>query len=115
VETHRGSCHCGTVEFEVVTDLDQPFRCNCSFCVRRGAVLQRVPAGDFQVLTGESELTRYGARSFSDHFFCKSCGIQLFTRISAETGDSVAVNLACVDDVDVDSLEPAAFDGAKLL
>jgi len=113
--TLRGNCHCGTVEFAVVTDLDEPFQCNCSFCIRRGGVLQKVATGDFQVLTGEGELTRYGARSFSDHFFCSTCGIHLFTRISRANEEAVAVNLACVDGIDLKSLTPRLFDGAKLL
>lgn len=113
--THRGHCHCGIVEFEVSTDVREPLQCNCSFCIRRGAVLQRVPGKDFQVLTGEAELTRYGARTFSDHFFCRVCGIHVFTRISRENDESVAVNLTCVDGLDLASLSPTLFDGAKLL
>ena len=113
--THRGHCHCGIVEFDVTTDVREPFQCNCSFCIRRGAVLQKVPRKDFKVLTGESELTRYGARTFSDHYFCHVCGIHVFTRITRENEESVAVNLVCVDGLDLKSLTPTLFDGAKLL
>ena len=67
---YSGTCHCKAVKFEVETDLSDPVRCNCSFCMKRGALLQRVPVDDFSLLSGESGLTRYGERSFSDHFFC---------------------------------------------
>jgi hypothetical protein len=115
VDTHRGRCHCGNVEFEIESDIGEPFECNCSFCVRRGAVLQKVPAKRFAVLQGETDLTRYGARNFSDHFFCSTCGIHVFTRITRENEDSVAVNLACVEGLERSSLAPRLFDGAKLL
>lgn len=113
--TYSGHCHCGAVRIEVTTDLEDPFVCNCSFCVRRGATLQKVGPEAFEVVAGEGGLTRYGARDFSDHYFCERCGIHLFTRITRETESAVAVSLACLDGVDASALSPRVFDGARLL
>jgi len=115
MSTYRGRCHCGAVRIEATTSLADPFTCNCSFCARRGAVLQKVEPEHFRLTAGESELTRYGARDFSDHYFCSRCGIHVFTRITRKNETSVAVNLACLDGVDLTSLSPRVFDGAKLL
>lgn len=115
METYLGKCHCGAVSFEVDTDLTSTFRCNCSFCVRRGAVINKVPAEQFRLLAGETVLTRYGSRDFSKHFFCSRCGIQCFTRITRDDESSVAVNVGCLEDVDLETLEPRLFDGANLL
>ena len=115
MDSYSGSCHCGGVEVRASTDLSNPFVCNCSFCKRRGAVLQLVDPEHFQVTSGESEISRYGSRDFSDHFFCSRCGIHVFTRISRDSGSSVAVNLACVDSIDLAALSPRLFDGAELL
>ncbi len=112
---YAGSCHCGSVEFSFESDLDDPVWCNCSFCVRRGAVLQRVPDNQFELLKGDDCLSRYGERSFSDHYFCKICGIHAFTRSSRTDKQTVVVSLRCVDDINVDAIEPRVFDGATLL
>lgn len=115
MKTYEGSCHCGSIRFRVTTDLSDPVQCNCSFCARRGATLQKVPADRFRVIDGEEKLSKYGERDFSDHFFCNACGIHTFTRTTRGDVDAVVVNLACVTGVDVDALSPRTFDGANLL
>jgi len=115
MKTYLGKCHCGAVSFEVDTDLTSTFRCNCSFCVRRGAIVHRVPAQQFRLLSEETGLTTYGARDFSKHFFCPICGIQCFTRITRANESSVAVNVGCLPDVNPEELTPRLFDGANLL
>ena len=115
MKTYIGRCHCGSVEFQVASDLADPVRCNCSFCTRRGAVLQKVPVEQFGVITGNENLSRYGAREFSDHFFCKNCGIHTFTRSTRNNENAVVVSLACLSGVDLDSIVPRIFDGAKIL
>ena len=115
MKTHVGSCHCGAIQFRVDTDLTDPVRCNCSFCERRGALLQKIPAEQFELISGEESLSQYGARSFSDHFFCKRCGVHAFTRSSRNSEDAVVINLACLQGLDLGSLNPRVFDGANLL
>ncbi|TWO80580.1 hypothetical protein CBW56_09075 [Denitratisoma oestradiolicum] len=115
MEKHHGSCHCGAVAFEVVSDFSSPYRCNCSFCIRRGATMQRVPASNFLLLRGEDAVGLYGGRDFAKHYFCKTCGIPCFTRIYRGQESEVAVNVGCVDDVDWQALVPDLFDGAHLL
>lgn len=113
--SHEGHCHCGTVSFRFTSDLGSPFVCNCSFCKQRGAVLQRVSAADFELLTGADDLGEYGKRDFSKHHFCRRCGIQTFTRLNRGGQSSVAVNLHCVPSVDTSILQPDLFDGAHRL
>lgn len=115
MKKHHGSCHCGAVAFEVVSDFSSTYRCNCSFCIRRGAIMQRVPVGNFLLHRGQDALSVYGGRDFAKHCFCKTCGIQCFTRIYRTQESEVAVNVGCVDDVDLPALVPVLFDGAHLL
>ena len=35
---HKGSCHCGRVEFEVNGELNSGVICDCSLCKRKGAI-----------------------------------------------------------------------------
>jgi hypothetical protein len=115
MNSYLGSCHCGSVEFSVDSDLADPVWCNCSFCVRRGAVLQKVSAEQFSLSKGEEHLSRYGEREFSDHYFCSNCGIHVFTRSSRNGEDAVVVSLHCLKNVDLDAITPRTFDGATLL
>ncbi|MDP6953456.1 MAG: GFA family protein, partial [Alphaproteobacteria bacterium] len=38
MRTYHGSCHCGTVTFEVEADLSKIIECNCSICTKKGAL-----------------------------------------------------------------------------
>ena len=49
-KVYRGSCHCGAVEFQAKSNLAQTFRCNCSLCRRKGAVMTIVNPEDFALL-----------------------------------------------------------------
>jgi len=115
MQTYTGTCHCGAVKFEVDMDLADPFRCNCTFCIRRGAVRQKVPVQSFRLLQGDPDLVRYGGRDFSNHFFCARCGIHVFTKITRANEDTIAVSLGCPSDLDLESVVPRIFDGARLL
>jgi len=49
------------------------------------------------------------------HLFCPQCGVGAFSRGTAPGGkEMVAVNVRCLDDVDVASLKLTPFDGRSL-
>lgn len=110
---HHGSCHCGAVKFEVDTDLAKVIECNCSHCSRKGFLLTFVPEDKFHLLSVEENLTEYRFnRKFIAHLFCKTCGVQSFGRGKNEKGEvTIAVNVRCLDDVDIKTLKPEFFDG----
>jgi len=103
---YRGTCHCGEVEFAFQSSLEAPFRCGCSYCRSRGAILHEVPSGCVQVLRGEDNLI-----SYDNHYFCKRCGVFAFTRPSEEA--KVTVNLRCVDALRESYLAPLPMDGCS--
>lgn len=72
----------------------------------------RVEESRFALHSDESAMGTYGARDFSDHFFCKTCGIHCYTRFRSDKGRYVIVNVGCLDGVDSLALQPALFDGA---
>ena len=114
--THHGSCHCGAVQYTVELDLAAPaVACNCSMCGRAGTLLAFVPAEKFTLDQGEQNLSIYKFnKHVIDHMFCKTCGIKPFARGKVAKGDTVAVNVRTLDDVDVFTQPTTQYDGKKL-
>ena len=113
-QTYKGSCHCGKVSYEVKTDLGQVISCNCSICSKKGHLLTFVPPDQFRLLAGKEEaLTDYQFNNHViHHLFCPSCGIQSFARGKKRDGTAMmAINVRCLDGVEIDKLKITAVDG----
>jgi hypothetical protein len=110
---HHGGCHCGAVRYHAELDVSAPaISCNCSMCGRSGTMLQFVPVDKFTLEKGEDNLTDYQFHKKSiHHVFCKTCGIKSFARGKGPQGEMVAINVRCLDDVDVFSVPTKQFDG----
>jgi hypothetical protein len=115
-KTYLGGCHCGYIRFEVTTDLALVANCNCSICSKRGALWTFVKAPQFKMRKGEDALTDYQfGKKKIHHLFCPTCGVGSYSRGIAPNGDdTVAINVRCLDDLDVTSLQPKPFDGKSL-
>jgi hypothetical protein len=113
-KTYEGGCHCGKIRYRVSLDLEAPVVvCNCSMCGRSGTMLAFGPASQFTLLSGEEALTSYKFnRQVIDHLFCSTCGIKSFARGEGRQGAAmVAVNVRCLDGVDLESLKINKYDG----
>ena len=113
--THAGGCHCGAVRFEAAADLGQVIACNCSICMKRGALWTLLPAAQFKLLRGDAALEDYqfGPKRLH-HLFCPTCGVGSFSRGQSPKGeDTVAVNVRCLDDINVTKLTPMPYDGKR--
>jgi hypothetical protein len=114
--TYTGGCHCGAVRYRVTTKLEGAMSCNCSICSKTGTMLTFVPATEFDLLSGADALTDYQfGKKRIHHLFCKHCGIRSFGRGAMPDGTPVvAVNVRCLDGVDLDALPVQRFDGKRL-
>lgn len=114
-QTYLGGCQCGKVRYEVALDLDQPvISCNCSRCGRLGSLLSFAPANEFKLISGEGDMTEYQFNKHAiHHLFCATCGIQPFARgVNPKNGaEMAAVNVRCLDNIDVDVLKVHKMDG----
>jgi hypothetical protein len=101
-KTHTGGCHCGSVRYEVTMPLGEVMQCNCSICSKTGALLAFAPADQFRLLSGGDRLT--------DYQFGKK-----FARGTGPDGkEMAAINVRCLDGVDLSALKVNEFDGASL-
>lgn len=114
--TYVGGCHCGKVRFEVKMELRDVIACNCSICSKSGLLLTFVGADQFSLLSGGDLLSDYQfGKKHIHHLFCPSCGVRSFARGKAPNGqDMHAVNVRCLEDVDVTALTVKPFDGKSL-
>ena len=111
--TYEGGCHCGRVRFRVTADLSTSgvSNCNCSMCVKKGILHLIVAPDQFELVSGEDELTTYRFNTgVAQHHFCRHCGIHSFY-VPRSDPEKVDVNARCLDGVDVDALTVTRFDG----
>ncbi|MPZ55415.1 MAG: GFA family protein [Rhizobiales bacterium] len=116
VQTLAGGCHCGAVRYEAEADLGQTMACNCSHCEKKGFILTFTPVEKFRLLAGEEKLAEYRFNKHAiTHRFCTACGVQAFAIGVAPDGKPMAaINVRCVDGVDLAALKPQKFDGRSL-
>jgi len=114
--TYSGGCHCGQVRYDVTVDLDNVMSCNCSLCSKRGTLWATVPAESFALRAGSEDLVDYQFnKKVIHHPFCSQCGVGSFSRGTGPNGaEMIAVNVRCLDGVDVAALKPKLFDGKSL-
>lgn len=114
--THKGSCHCGAVAFEVEGELTGAMACNCSICSRKGSLLWFVPREQLRLLTAEDTLAAYTFNKHAiKHNFCRTCGIHPYGEGADRQGKRIAaVNIRCLEDIDLDAVPVKQFDGRTL-
>ena len=111
-----GSCHCGKITYSLDEEMPtEGMSCNCSICRRKGYV-HHFTAPDVFVLTADDgDIAAY---EFNHHIihhkFCRTCGCAPFADGTAPDGKAmIALNLRCVDGIDVEALKITHFDGAS--
>ena len=115
-KTLTGGCHCGMVRFECTTDLAMVTACNCSICTKRGLHFTFVTPERFQLRAGEDNLKEYLFNKHAiRHQSCNDCGVEVFARGSKGDGTPmVAINVNCVDGIELASLTMTPIDGRNM-
>ena len=113
------------MRFEVEAEIDHVRECDCSVCIRRGALTFRVTKEALRLLTRWDQLAtyRWGSGTAID-YFCRTCGVLPFrkpSQLTAEeraTGvkpfDGWSINVRCLDSADLDSLQRMRIEGSRL-
>jgi hypothetical protein len=110
----EGSCHCGRVRFRVEAQITELTTCDCSLCVKKNAVMAKVPEAALSVLSGDTDLGVYQWNTGrAKHHFCRTCGIYVFHRKRAAP-DHFGVNVFCLDGFDPTSVPVRATEGANM-
>jgi hypothetical protein len=99
---HKASCHCGAVKFEVSlpNGLIDPHRCNCSMCLKRGAITASVPLAGLNIFEGEKLLGLYQFNTMTArHYFCSKCGIYTHHQRRSNP-EEFCFNISCLEGID---------------
>jgi hypothetical protein len=111
---YEGSCHCGQIAFEIEAAAPESvIECNCSHCERKGYLLWFMPRAALTLRTPESSMGTYTFnKHVIQHHFCPKCGCAPFGFGTSPTGEATAaVNVRCVDGVDVTKVTRIPYDG----
>jgi hypothetical protein len=114
---YKGSCHCGQVTYEVELEAGPAIECNCSICSSKGYLLWFAPRENLNILTGEDKLAIYTfGPHIVRHHFCSACGCAPFGigKPSGSDAEMAAVNVRCLENVDLDIVPRKPFDGRSL-
>lgn len=111
---YRGSCHCGTIEFQIDADIVELTTCDCSLCRKKNALMTKVHEANFTLLSGQDRLFEYRWNSrVARHFFCSVCGIYTFHRKRSEP-DHYGINIHCLDGFAPGDIPARAAEGAGM-
>ncbi len=113
---YQGSCHCGKISYEVEAEPGPVMACNCSICQRRGHLLWFLPRARLKLKTPESDMRYYTFNKHHiKHYFCPTCGCAPFGMGADKDGnETVAVNVRCLESMDIAALKVNHFDGRSL-
>ena len=107
---YTGSCHCGSVQLEVETNLEIIKQCNCSICKRKFAKMNLISKEQLKIINGSENLSIYEfASKKAKHFFCKKCGIYTH-HIRRSDQNAIGVNIGCLDNIDVFNINSEVLD-----
>lgn len=113
---YSGSCHCGRIAFDVDGEINGAMACNCSICRRKGTLMWFVPRANLHLKTPAANLATYTFnKHVIQHHFCPVCGIHPFGEgVDPKGNKMAAVNLRCLDGLDLDAIPVQHFDGRSL-
>ncbi|TMV94698.1 GFA family protein [Thioclava sp. BHET1] len=89
--THRGSCLCGAVRYEITGPMRPSVACHCSQCRKSSGhywSATQVDAGQLAI-SGDEALRWYRSSAQAERGFCSQCGSSLFWRKDGEARVSV--------------------------
>ena len=113
---YEGSCHCGKIAFEVEGALEGVMACNCSICQRKGSLMWFVPRSALRLLTPDENAGTYlFGKHLIRHRFCAVCGIHPYGEATSPAGEAMAaVNIRCIEGIDLAAIPVTPFDGRAL-
>ena len=112
-----GSCLCGAVKLMINEAPEATGACHCGMCRKwSGGIYMGVHCrADNVTINGSNSITTYTSSDWAERCFCKTCGSNLFYRVTApgpHQGD-LHIGLGVIDDPDDVTLTEEIFIDKK--
>jgi hypothetical protein len=105
---YTGGCHCGSVQFEIRSEIHGFKHCHCQTCRKiHGTVYGSsglTAAAGFRVTAGAECLKHYESSRGKRRCFCQNCGSHVFAYYEAEP-EIIVLRLGTVDHLEACSPE----------
>ncbi|MCM2678749.1 GFA family protein [Echinimonas agarilytica] len=92
------ACHCGAVQLRLhlPCGIQNPRRCNCSICRRKGSVSGAIAQSDLTIEKGHDVLSGYQFNTHvATHYFCSKCGVHTHHQRRSNSNE-FGYNVACL-------------------
>ena len=113
MKKYTASCHCQAVQiaFEV-GPITEVLECNCSHCAKKSFLLIFLPTEQVTFLAGEEHQTEYRFNKKTiAHLFCKTCGVQVYTKAKMGESEMSSINVRTIDDFDTEDVTIKKVNG----
>ncbi|MEL7216047.1 MAG: GFA family protein [Pseudomonadota bacterium] len=87
--SHRGSCICGDIRFEVTGDLGKAVACHCAQCRKGSGHFVVATAAPAVAISVEGTPRWFAYKPGVERGFCGRCGAQLFWRGAGDASVSI--------------------------
>lgn len=116
MKKYTASCHCQAVKISFEAEpFTEILECNCSHCHKKGFSLIFLPTDQLTILSGEDSQTEYRFNKKTiAHLFCKTCGVQVYSKALMGEQEMSAINVRTIDDFDMENLTVKKYNGKDL-
>jgi len=79
-----GSCHCGSIQFELKENPKLVVNCHCDDCRKRNgsafSTYMATSENDFSITKGQQSLRQYEDENVGIKYFCADCGSPVYNK-----------------------------------
>ena len=97
---YKGSCLCGSIQFELEGNVTDIIHCHCSLCRKASgsayATNGFINAQDLKLTDQDNTLTFYESSEGKRKYFCKSCGSPIYSS-NAQSTERYRLRLGALD------------------
>ncbi|EJC6798680.1 GFA family protein [Vibrio parahaemolyticus] len=97
---YKGSCLCGSIQFELEGNVTDIIHCHCSLCRKASgsayATNGFINAQDLKLTDQDNTLTFYESSEGRRKYFCKSCGSPIYSS-NAQSPERYRLRLGTLD------------------
>jgi len=106
----KGSCHCGTVTYQIQETPEFVVTCNCSICRKLNTTWAHSDRTKMTLNAPEGATHTYSWGEYLVFHTCKTCGCT--THWMAADASRYAINCQLASEADMEGIRVRRFDGA---